>query len=66
MIIAIEKSFYFSVIKNGGEFSYYRRYSADDWEVRMGESWESVYLELVDLEKDFQKFVKEKGIVVDE
>lgn len=37
----------------------FRRYSADNWEVRMGESWEMAY-DCADLEDAYQAAVAEK------
>ena len=42
-----------------GEYTDYKRYAADCWDVRMGESWESVY-RCEELEKMYQEFKNRK------
>lgn len=42
-------------------YNTYRRLSSEVWEVAMGESWESVYIEHDELEKLFQEYMNESS-----
>ena len=43
------------------EFPEFRRLDADNWEQRMGESWEPVWGEESELEAAFQEHLNKKG-----
>lgn len=57
MIKTFSRQTYFYIETDDKEFSNYRRLGPDNWEVRMGESWETCSCE--DLEKEFQEHLKE-------
>lgn len=57
MIKALSRHSYFYVGTDDADFPDHRRLGPDNWEVRMGESWETCSCE--ELEKDFQEHIKE-------
>jgi hypothetical protein len=57
MIISVNKEEIYYVETDSTEHSDYRRVGPNNWEQRMGESWESVYFEIDELEREFQEYV---------
>jgi len=63
-IKSVTKRSYESIeIESEAFWSDYRRYENGDWEVLMGDSWESIYdhtKEYKELEKAYQDYIKTK------
>lgn len=59
-IIEVSKAVIFYVTTDSDELYEYKRYSADNWTVIMGESDEPVY-DCEDLEEMFQKWLASNG-----
>jgi hypothetical protein len=58
-ITSITQRTYFDVEVEGGEFDQYRTYgSGDNWEVLMGESWETCYSQEEELKNLFQEYIQ--------
>lgn len=57
MIKKVSKHSYCFVETDDKEFYDYRRLGPDNWEVRMGESWETCGCE--ELEQKFQEYIKQ-------
>jgi hypothetical protein len=63
IIKVIERTFLDIVVDTGSalESSFYRRFSAECWEVLLGDSWEPLYLTPDEMEASYQRFLKLKG-----
>ena len=59
-VLEVEKSISKIVTTDDEDWPIYRRYSADSWEVLMGESWESLYL-CEKVEKAYQEYTGRKN-----
>lgn len=64
MITKVTKSIIYYIETNEEEYSDYIRHGSDNWDNRMGESYEPVY-NCDGLEKEFQEYIKVKGCIDD-
>jgi hypothetical protein len=65
-IKSITRRNYFDVEMEDGEYEYYRTYgSGDNWEVLMGDSWESCYSKEEELKSMFQNYIQTKMIMIE-